>query len=113
MKIDVAALETPELLQLISAASKELEQRVTAGTAVIERKPAAEPYVIVIKEPSRSDKELAKRILALRRKNGFVLADERRDYKRIISAYPDWAQQQRMPDDVSGSSYNRWGRLHD
>ena len=111
MKIDVTTLETPELLQLIATASSELQKRVIAGTAVIERR-TAEPVVIVVNEPCKSDQELAKRILCLRRKNGFVLADERREYKRIVGGYPDWKKSNNMPDDVSGSAYDRWGRLH-
>lgn len=112
MKIDVTTLETPELLQLIAAASSELQKRVAAGAAVIERRPAAEPAVIVINEPCKSDKDLVQRILTLRRQKGFVLSGERREYKSIVAKYPDWAKSKRLPDDVSGSAYNKWGRLH-
>jgi len=112
MKIDVASLETPELLLLIAAASGELQKRVIAGTVAIERRPAAEPAVIVVNEPSKTDQAVAMRILSLLHKNGYVLADERREYKQIIASYPEWAREKRLPEDVAGSAYRRWSRLH-
>lgn len=112
MKVDIVQLSTTELLQLAAAAVAELQARSSAGTVALERWEAAEPKVIVVNEPSRSDQSLALKIVSLLKRNGFVLADERDQYRAIVGKFPEWAKSQKIPPDVGGSVARRWLRLH-
>jgi len=112
MKIEMSALSTPELLQIIAAAAAELQTRSAAAETKIERQKAPEREVIVVNEPSKSDQAIALKIVSLLKRNGFVLSAERDQYREIVRDFPDWVKYQRIPSDVGGSVARRWLRLN-
>lgn len=112
MKIEMSALSTPELLQIIAAAAAELQTRSAAAETKIERRDAPERTVTVVNEPSKSDQAIALKIVSLLKRNGFVLSAERDQYREIVRDFPDWVKHQRIPSDVGGSVARRWLRLN-
>ena len=112
MKIEMSALSTPELLQIIAAAAAELQIRSAAAETKIDRREVPERKVIVVNEPSKSDQATALKIVSLLKRNGFVLSAERDQYREIVRDFPDWVKYQRIPSDVGGSVARRWLRLN-
>lgn len=112
MKVDMARLNTTELLQLAAAAVAELQARSTDGSVLIERREAEERKIVVVNEPSRADQSVAIKIVSLLKRNGFVLAIERDLYREISIKFPEWIKSEKLPSDVGGSVARKWLRLH-
>lgn len=94
MKIDLAQMSTPNLLRLLRNVSREIEVRVGQP---LEQRVAQEQPVVIVREPSESDKELCLHIAQRLRSGGYIKAAERQEVARIAKDYGEWVEKQGLP----------------
>lgn len=101
-----------ELAVLISAAITEYQCRLKAAGRDAQLKVPPRPSIeFEGNAPSYDEQQKAEQCLYLFKTKGFVHAEDVREYRRIASKFPEWIKLNHYPDDVRGSSAQRWKEL--
>ena len=96
-----------ELLQLIAAATAELQRRQQPEVVRVKH----QPVVVTVHEPDDDDKDFALRIKSVMLSGGYVKASERARIAQIAEKFPVWVTRQRLPT-VSGTGDWRKARSY-
>ena len=106
--ISLSEMSNAQLADLIRLASTELHERLTAPKL----KAAPEPERPVELAPTKTEEALIEACISRMRSERVVLADERKDFKRLHNQYQAWFRWKGYPSDVTGANAKSWLRVY-
>lgn len=106
--INISEMSNAQLVELIKLASSELHERLTAPRLVA----APEPERPVELSPATRDEAFIESCIDRMRNGRVVLADERKEYKRLQNQYQAWFRWKGYPPDVTGANAKSWLRVY-